>query len=400
MAVNVHAATLILDNLDQVDANGWDFEYYSELGVSLLVPTKMLIAGEESPNFFNFEHTASSLDYSLTLGDLSSTVRLHSFAIDANSPGYELYEVRKPSLLITASRTTAGRELYVRSDLQGGFWSTVMISALEPDANLLNAVSASISPQATPPLQVPSGGYLNNLTLALLEEMRSLEDDSSRGEGVTSRPPAGDAQPSGQISSGTGVFVSEQGDVLTNNHVVEGCTDITVNGAVAGRVAASKEIDLAIIRISDPIPFRIAQFSQQSARLNSDITVVGYPLAGLLGGINVTRGSVSSLTGLGGDLNQMQITAPVQPGNSGGPVVSASGAVVGIVVSKLDSGYMNDQYGDLPQNVNFAIRGEIAKLFLSANGVDPQIEESLAPLSPEEIAEISQEFTAFIECRN
>ena len=128
------------------------------------------------------------------------------------------------------------------------------------------------------------------------------------------------------------------------------------------------------------------------------MTVVGYPLSGLLAGLNVTRGAVSSTRGLRGDETTMQITAPVQPGNSGGPVLSKSGAVVGVVVGKLDALDIADVTGDIPQNVNFAIRGEIAKLFLSDNGVEPLLPEGRDPLAPEVLAERASAFTVHVEC--
>jgi S1-C subfamily serine protease len=98
-------------------------------------------------------------------------------------------------------------------------------------------------------------------------------------------------------------------------------------------------------------------------------------------------------------MNGMQITAPVQPGNSGGPLVAADGEVVGVVVSKLDATYVADLTGDIPQNVNFAIRGEIAKLFLFQNGVEPTLGVSDIPISPVDLAEAASGYTGFVECR-
>jgi S1-C subfamily serine protease len=126
--------------------------------------------------------------------------------------------------------------------------------------------------------------------------------------------------------------------------------------------------------------------------------VVGYPYGGALSGLNVTRGSVSSLKGLGGDATRLQITAPVQQGNSGGPLVAADGEIVGVIVSKLDVLKFADAIGDVPQNVNFAVRGEIAKLFLSQNGITPALSLDDIALDPTEIAERTAAFTVFIEC--
>lgn len=80
-------------------------------------------------------------------------------------------------------------------------------------------------------------------------------------------------------------------------------------------------------------------------------------------------------------------------------MLSATGEVVGVVVSKLDANVISDAVGDVPQNVNFAIRGEIAKLFLSQNGIKPTFGDSSERLPPEQLAEKAAQFTVFIECR-
>jgi serine protease Do len=133
--------------------------------------------------------------------------------------------------------------------------------------------------------------------------------------------------------------------------------------------------------------------------LNADVTAVGFPYGGLLGGLNVTRGSVSALKGLSGDLTTMQITAPIQTGNSGGPVLASDGEVIGVVVSKLDAQRTNELIGDTPQNVNFAVRGEIARLFMSQNGVEPTLSLDNIKLEPEALAKLAAKFTVFVECR-
>ncbi|WP_145962903.1 hypothetical protein [Mangrovicoccus ximenensis] len=75
----------------------------------------------------------------------------------------------------------------------------------------------------------------------------------------------------------------------------------------------------------------------------------------------MTRGAVTSMTGLRGDRREMQISAPAQSGNSGGPALGARGEVLGVVVAKLDAAAVAADTGDLPQNVNFEIRGEVAR---------------------------------------
>jgi len=94
----------------------------------------------------------------------------------------------------------------------------------------------------------------------------------------------------------------------------------------------------------------------------------------------------------------MQLTAPVQPGNSGGPLLGPSGNVVGVVVGKLDAIKLAQLTGDIPQNVNFAIAGGIARAFMDANGVDYELASPDATLTPAEIAERARGFTLLIEC--
>ncbi len=94
----------------------------------------------------------------------------------------------------------------------------------------------------------------------------------------------------------------------------------------------------------------------------------------------------------------MQITAPVQPGNSGGPVVDKAGRIVGVVVSKIELGFALEEFGTVPENVNFAIRSDIAKLFLSANGLSFVEEDEPRDLTPEALAAELQRSTVLVEC--
>jgi S1-C subfamily serine protease len=171
-----------------------------------------------------------------------------------------------------------------------------------------------------------------------------------------------------------------------------------VDGQVATVVAEDAVFDLALLQVQALSGGEPAAFASRPARLNSDVTVVGYPLSGVLGGLNVTRGAVTSTKGIGGDGINMQISAPVQPGNSGGPVLNGAGQVVGVVVARLSDSYAIETFGSVPQNVNFAIRGEIAKLFLAQNGVEPTEMEAGPVLLPEELADRAQGFTRLITC--
>jgi S1-C subfamily serine protease len=267
-----------------------------------------------------------------------------------------------------------------------------MLSANRRDKALLDAVSSSISTGYANPLGMTENGHLATVVLQTIEVLSTKDEPQLNAAQPAPSPPKT------TTSSGTGFVVSAQGHILTNDHVVDSCSRYTVDGKQAERIAGSPEFDLALLKAPIKKDAAVAVFSAAPPRLNSDVTVVGYPYGGALSGLNVTRGSVSSLKGLGGDATRLQITAPVQQGNSGGPLVAADGEIVGVIVSKLDVLKFADAIGDVPQNVNFAVRGEIAKLFLSQNGITPALSLDDIALDPTEIAERTAAFTVFIEC--
>lgn len=114
---------------------------------------------------------------------------------------------------------------------------------------------------------------------------------------------------------------------------------------------------------------------------------LGFPYSGVLSGsVNFTSGNISSLSGIRNDTRYLQFTPPVQPGNSGGPLVDGEGHVLGVVTGRLADIEVLKASGPLPQNVNFAIRGELAKSFLKANNVEPKVAQGGHDLKTEDIA--------------
>ncbi len=210
-------------------------------------------------------------------------------------------------------------------------------------------------------------------------------------------------EPAEPVSSGSGFLVSRDGGVVTNHHVVDGCAKVTVNHAGTSHNATVRAVDagddLALLEAL-PDTGEAATFSESPrASLGEAVTVAGYPLHGLLSKeLNVTSGNVSALAGLGDDAKRLQITAPVQPGNSGGPLLDGAGNVVGVVVSKLDAVRAAKLTGDIPQNVNFAIKGVLVRSFLDIHGVAYRRRPSNTKLAPERLAELARGFTVAVHC--
>ena len=150
-------------------------------------------------------------------------------------------------------------------------------------------------------------------------------------------------------SSGTGFFITTDGYIITNNHVIENAQNgnIKVTGinedyhrSYKARVEITdKQNDLAILKIVDysfsPIARVPYTFKFNTASVGEECFVLGYPLISSMGkDIKLTTGIISSKTGFDGNIAQYQISAPVQPGNSGGPLFDKNGNIIGIVQAK------------------------------------------------------------------
>lgn len=207
------------------------------------------------------------------------------------------------------------------------------------------------------------------------------------------------------IATGSGFYVNKNGAMVTNNHVVENCSSLTVvhnnrskPATVNGRDTTA---DLAVLDTGSPVETFATFRSSPKIRLSEDVLAVGYPLHGFLADqANATTGTISSLAGLGGNSQELQITAPIQPGNSGGPLFDRSGNVIGVIVSAVNQLYVAGKTGRLPENINFAIKKSVVFGFLDSERVLYESAASIHELSNADIAEQATKFTALIECRS
>lgn len=209
------------------------------------------------------------------------------------------------------------------------------------------------------------------------------------------------------FSSGTGFFVADDGSLVTNAHVVAGCSDIMVktdDGSVspATRVATDTANDLSLLRLAKlpAKPPRVATI-RVGSRLGEGVEAFGFPHSDVLSTSgNFTLGNVTALTGLKDDIRYFQMSAPVQAGNSGGPLLDTSGNVVGVVSAKLDAIKMMLASDDLPQNVNFAVKAALLTTFLDANRVTYKVGIPAATsLQPADIADQARAMSGFVVCR-
>jgi S1-C subfamily serine protease len=206
-------------------------------------------------------------------------------------------------------------------------------------------------------------------------------------------------------STGTSFFINNAGYALTNAHVAEGCKSLKLVTGEGGETEASlvkldHTNDLALIKVPSHTGGFASFRNGAPVRQGEDVVVYGFPLTGGLATQgNLTTGVVSALAGLKDDTRMLQISAPVQPGNSGGPLFDTSGNVIGIVSGKLNTLNVARVTGDIAQNVNFAIKTNIVANFLETNGVKYEQAVSKASLHTADISDRAKAFTFMVKCQ-
>lgn len=173
--------------------------------------------------------------------------------------------------------------------------------------------------------------------------------------------------PAAIATAGTCFAVSADGLLLTAYHVVKDSKSIIVRFEKEEQYRATVEVssqttDLAVLRISRPSSEYLS-LATEDPELGEPVFTIGYAAENLFGeAARLTDGSISALGGPGGDASLVQISSPVHPGNSGGPLVTEKGEVVGIVVSTVNPAVFLKETGSLPQNINFATKAKYAAL--------------------------------------
>lgn len=350
-------------------------------GPSLYVPRALFDTETRTSSGYAFERNDSSLSLLFEAISDQTFEKLYQRFTESRGTRFVSYRVLQPSYFISAGRFR-GRNFYTwfsRTDAWPvGFTLSWTESRHEISGRLTTLLANAFEPQQTPSAAP-----------------HQPETPSASNED----------KPEVANTSGTGFLVSDRGHIITNYHVADNCRQISAR--LGTRQAVSAEIvtsnpskDLALLKANGGFGSAYAKFRAGApVRAGEDIVVFGYPLAGALSTQgNLVPGSVTALAGLKNDTNSLQISAPVQPGNSGGPLLDRAGNVVGIVQSKLNALKTAELTGDIPQNVNFAIKGQVAVDFLDWVGFRYETAESSQTLSVSDVGDKAAQFTLLIEC--
>jgi S1-C subfamily serine protease/uncharacterized protein len=269
-----------------------------------------------------------------------------------------------------------------------GFLSHEDALALEGEISA-GSQPVALAPQS-PPVESPNG-VTGSSEPASSSQVASAEEQNPAASKLT------------LAASGTAFSINTTGQFLTNYHVVKGCEAVRLRIATGSQdstvTATDERNDLAVVQTTstriEPMRFR----DGKGIRPADAVVALGFPYAGLLAtSPQVTTGTVSALAGLNDDSRFLQLTAPVQPGNSGGPLVDLSGNVVGIVSARINDVAIAEATGSLPQNINFAIKSTTIREFLDAHRIEYLVAPSDTKLDPADVGEKAMKSTVMVEC--
>jgi peptidoglycan hydrolase-like protein with peptidoglycan-binding domain len=195
--------------------------------------------------------------------------------------------------------------------------------------------------------------------------------------------------------NGSGFFVAPGGAVLTSADAVAQCERVTINGSYTAQVVArDASLGVALLRPEETLaPRRVAQFATGTQRLQSEVAVAGFSFGGVLTAPTLTFGTLEDTRGLSGEPQVKRLALSAMPGDAGGPVFDAGGSVMGMLLPRETDGGRQ-----LPDQVNFAAKGEMILDFLRANGVTAGSQVSGGIMEPEDLTALATDMTVLVSC--
>ena len=345
---------LLADFAGEVAANGWTtFNLDGTLTVAL--PAGLLAPGPDEPGRMEFRSPADDLVFRILFGTPPEAQEMHAWMLDAHAGPEEPYHSDRGDRSVTAIQLPGGQRVYLRSALVEGVAVSMQVVSEPWQRPRADLVASSMQWGSAPDLVPTPGGPLEGILLG-------------RGEppAVAFMPSAPAAPPqtpqpvssSGPVGTGTGFYVNNT-DIVTAAHVVEGCGQLRLDdGSSLRLLEADRDLDLAVLSAERRSDRWLPIGSAEGPRLGQPVFALGYPFHGsdfmANQGLSVTGGNVSALPRVADTTSRIMISTPVQPGNSGGPLLSSAGAVLGVVVARVDDLYALEHEGTLPQNMNYA----------------------------------------------
>lgn len=194
--------------------------------------------------------------------------------------------------------------------------------------------------------------------------------------------------------SRSGFFVDGRGTVVTTIDAVGSCTRVTLEDGIAAEVVGTDAaLGLAALKpVDDLAPAEIAELQRATPRLQSDVAVSGYSYGGILGAPTMTFGTLADVTGLAGEQDLSRLALAALPGDTGGPVFDAGGAVMGMLLPRATGSQQ------LPKDVSFAVDAVAIEGFLTNLDITPAATNALANMAPEDLTSKASQLTVLVNC--
>ena len=371
-----HLRTLLGEWRDRYAMQGWTPFNFDPDQISTQLPAALL-EGPLDDEHITMESRDGGLLYRIVFSDRNKALDMHDWAWANHVGARDFYRATPPGRLISGAEIASGKRIYLLTVVRHGVWATYLVQS-EPRYDVEAALivsSFAFGPQSD--LSPDPRGPLAALLAAPAAPPPQLA--ASTPEAVPDEGGAGGG-------TGTGFFVNPR-DIVTAAHVVEGCRELTLaDGSRAFLVGLDKTLDVAVLSARHPSANWIALDGETPPRLGAEVFALGFPYSGIMDayfdqGLSVTGGNIGSLPrNFGVPEARIMITSPVQPGNSGGPLMTEDGLVVGVVVSRASDEAVYAMTGSLPQNINFATPISNVLAFLEGQGVDLSHDPRPSPL--------------------
>lgn len=373
-------AELVADYRAEFAALGLAQVDEAEAGIRITLPTKMVTFDRYEPPFVHYRNTADNGVQVLLIsqeGDQNTLFGLYDIMQTLEIvPMDGARERKNESFVLTGQSATLHSYTYaaLADGMVKGF---TLIWRPEDDKLMTRVVEImrdSFEPYGARALDEALGDPGAEQSVDLISGLDIRRPDMSR----------------------TGFFVDAGGAVLTTVELLGQCSRITIGDDQEAKVAARDDaLGLAVLRPAEGLaPIAYAAFQTGVPRLQSDVAVAGFSYGEVLELPVLTYGTLSDLRGLAGEESLRRLAMEVLPGDAGGPVFDATGAVLGALLPRAGGSRQ------LPEDVNFAASGPAIAAFLSENGIEPAAANGGGQIAPEDLTELASNMTVRVSCWN